>query len=74
MLTKIVGLTLVIATLSGPASAAVNDFLEFGHHEGDHRFSGPAMPAPEIDPASAMSALTMLASGLVIVRGRRSKK
>jgi hypothetical protein len=32
------------------------------------------LAAPEIDPASAMSALTLLASGLLIVRGRRSKK
>jgi hypothetical protein len=74
MLTKIFGLTLVIATLSGPASAAEDRFLDFGN-QGVHRGNGgPAMSAPEIDPASAMSALTMLASGLVIVRGRRSKK
>ena len=34
----------------------------------------PVYQAPEIDPASAMSALTLLAGGLAIVRGRRIKK
>jgi hypothetical protein len=29
--------------------------------------------APEMDPASAMSALTMLAAGVAVLRGRRSK-
>ena len=30
-------------------------------------------PAPEIDPASAMGALTLLAAGLAVARGRRSR-
>jgi hypothetical protein len=30
--------------------------------------------APEIDPASAMSAFTLLTGGLVMLRGRRVKK
>ncbi len=30
--------------------------------------------APEIDPATAGSALTLLAGGLVVLRGRRGKK
>ena len=30
--------------------------------------------APEIDPASAMSAFTLLAGGLVMLRGRRASK
>jgi hypothetical protein len=30
--------------------------------------------APEIDPASAMSAFTLLAGGLVLIRGRRGGK
>jgi len=29
--------------------------------------------APEIDPGSAMAALTMLAGSLAVIRGRRSK-
>jgi hypothetical protein len=35
--------------------------------------SAPAA-APEIDPASAMSAFTLLAGGLVMLRGRRAAK
>jgi hypothetical protein len=31
------------------------------------------MSAPEIDPASAMAGLTMLAGSLAVIRGRRSK-
>ena len=30
--------------------------------------------APEIDPASALTAVTLLLGGLVVVRGRKSKK
>ena len=37
-----------------------------GHH-------GPTA-APEIDPASAMSALALLAGGLAVLRGRSLKK
>jgi hypothetical protein len=33
--------------------------------------SNPAYQAPEIDPASAMTGLTMLAGGLAVLRGRR---
>lgn len=33
---------------------------------------GPAMAAPEIDPASALGSLTLLAGGLVMLRGRRA--
>jgi hypothetical protein len=35
---------------------------------------GSPVAAPEIDPASAMSALTLLAGGLVVIRGRRSAR
>ena len=34
----------------------------------------PPMPAPEIDPASAMSGLTLLLGGLAVARGRRAKQ
>jgi hypothetical protein len=33
--------------------------------------SAPPLKAPEIDPASAMAGLTMLAGGLAVLRGRR---
>jgi hypothetical protein len=35
---------------------------------------GGPTPAPEIDPASAMSALALLAGGLAVLRGRSLKK
>jgi hypothetical protein len=37
--------------------------------------SGVAMaaPVPEIDPASALSGLTLLAGALAVLRGRRAK-
>jgi hypothetical protein len=34
----------------------------------------PPLRAPEIDPASAMSGLTLLLGGLAVARGRRTKK
>jgi len=36
--------------------------------------NAPPAKAPEIDPASAMAGLTLLAGGLAVLRGRRSKK
>ena len=39
----------------------------------DHKgFSEHRVRAPEIDLSSAMSALTLLAGGLVVLRGRKS--
>lgn len=35
---------------------------------------GVAVSAPELDPASAMAALTLLTGGLAMIRGRRSKR
>jgi hypothetical protein len=36
--------------------------------------SSTTMAAPEIDPAGAMAALTLLVGGLAVVRGRYLKK
>jgi hypothetical protein len=38
------------------------------------RHGNPPVAAPEIDPASAMSAFTLLAGGLVLIRGKRARK
>jgi hypothetical protein len=60
-------LTLVLVAFAGTANAAhFNPFPFF-------RDPKPAVSAPEIDPASALSGLTMLLGGLAVVRGRRSK-
>lgn len=40
-------------------------------HEG---WNGKPVKAPEIDPASAASGLTLLLCGLAVMRGRREKK
>lgn len=44
--------------------------------QGPHQFTvvTPPAAAPEIDPASAFSGLTLLLGGLAVVRGRRAKK
>jgi hypothetical protein len=36
--------------------------------------NGPTGTAPEIDPASAMTGLTLLAGAMLVLRGRRLKK
>jgi LPXTG-motif cell wall-anchored protein len=72
-----ISLALVLASLAGVASAANTG-------SGDQCFqiawftfcspqTPPAVKAPEIDPASAMAGLTMLAGGLAVLRGRRRK-
>ena len=48
---------LALLTFAGAASAAVDIITR----------------APEIDPASAMAGLTLLAGGLAVLRGRRVK-
>ena len=63
---KIVGLVLVAA--AGTAAAA-----------GPPSFWTPRrlpipVRAPEIDPASAIAGLTLLAGGLAVLRGRRGRK
>lgn len=49
---------LALMTLAGAASAAISIVAR----------------APEIDPASAMAGLTLLAGGLAVLRGRKAKK
>jgi hypothetical protein len=44
-----------------------------GNDKGKDKNKGGTTSAPEIDPASAISALTLLAGGLAVIRGRRRK-
>ncbi|HEV7138313.1 MAG TPA: hypothetical protein VGN43_16885 [Steroidobacteraceae bacterium] len=37
-------------------------------------FGAVRATAPELDPASAMAALTLLSGGLAVLRGRRKKQ
>ena len=75
-------LALLILSLGAIASSQAMSLVPGNHHEHDRDppAAGPASPvsepaaAPEIDPASAMSAFTLLAGGLVLIRGRRANK
>jgi hypothetical protein len=69
-------LAALLMTLAGAASA--RDEGEGGHGnngggegEGEDGRSGHSLRAPEIDPASAIAGLTVLAGGLAVLRGRR---
>ena len=71
-----ISLALVLMAMAGVASASASRTSDQCFHilwftfcpETDH--PSPAK-APEIDPASAMAGLTMLAGGLAVLRGRR---
>jgi len=79
-----ISLALVLMTMAGAASAANQDqggqqclqilwfppIFCFAPTLG----SPSSVKAPEIDPASAMAGLTMLAGGLAVLRGRRRIK
>jgi hypothetical protein len=69
-----ISLALVLMTLAGVASAKGDpdqcfQFLWFTFCPPTEQPS--PVKAPEIDPASAMAGLTMLAGGLAVLRGRR---
>jgi hypothetical protein len=59
-MSRLIGAALLIVMTSGVAGAVI----------------ATAVPlrAPEIDPASALSGLTLLLGGLAILRGRRARK
>lgn len=74
------GIVVLLTALAGVASA--NDsckkeqFLWFWFEDCTpvwHNHGSSPTSAPEIDPGSAMAALTMLMGGLAVLRGRRSK-
>jgi len=56
---------------AGPAHSPRDGFAY--HSRGDHDAPPGQQPvtAPEIDPASAGTALTLLMGGLAVIRGRR---
>ena len=74
-----ISLALVLMAMAGVASAADHTdqcwhYLRFTYCPNDRDRDGddrPSVKAPEIDPASAMAGLTMLAGGLAVLRGRR---
>jgi hypothetical protein len=67
-MSKVTGFVLLLVA-AGSAVAGGQDF---------HQFDWPnwwwhPFEAPEIDPASAIAGLTMLAGALAVIRGRRGK-
>jgi hypothetical protein len=79
VLAKVIGI-LALSVGLGSAAFAWTPIAHSGHWIG-HDFSGTGggstmttASAPEIDPAGALSALTLLLGGLAVVRGSRSKK
>jgi hypothetical protein len=59
------------------AHAAANHEGLRSNHDAGSNGAAPADPpaaAPEIDPAGAMSAFTLLAGSLAVLRSRRSQK
>jgi len=74
-----IGLALVLTTVAGVASAGdggTRQCFQLLPWLPPICFFEPSSPvqAPEIDPASAMAGLTMLAGGLAVLRGRRRIK
>lgn len=79
LMIKKIGLMVLLATLSGAASArgpvetCTTKYLFFGliSYQSCPHTGGGTVSAPEIDPASAMAGLTLLMGGLAVLRGRR---
>jgi hypothetical protein len=69
-------LAALLVTMAGVASAGdkCEHFFGFEWCMPDFDPKPPTVRAPEIDPASAMTGLTMLAGGLAVLRGRRRKQ
>ena len=74
-MTKVLAKAIGILALSTGLASGAFAFTP-GAHIGvavtPHAFTSTA--APEIDPASAISGVTLLLGGLAMVRGRRAKK
>ncbi len=74
-LTKVIGILALSACLGSTASAGGWSARASMGKANIFASDAPttATSAPEIDPASALSAMTLLLGGLAVVRGRRSK-
>lgn len=74
----LVGSTIAALGISGTAFALPwihhKSSAPWLHHDVSRNYDPPApTSAPEMDPASALGALTFLAGGLAMIRGRRKK-
>jgi hypothetical protein len=69
--------TFLVALLALAASTAVSQNQDNqGQNDNNQGWSGAPtrVPAPEINPAEAMAALTLLGGAVAIVRGYRRRK
>lgn len=85
-MTKFIGALVLSLALCAGANAGddKHDSDNYGfnnfdqHHDFDKHdkdgWGGRPVAAPEIDPASALSGLTLLGAGLAVIRGRRPRK
>jgi hypothetical protein len=72
MLKLILGIIFSLGVGATITAVKYPQFFGEWHHE--PRDPGHATVAPEIDPAGAMSGLTLLLGGLAVVRGRNLKQ
>ena len=70
-MSKLIGILISLLAVAGVARAGSDP--DSADRDGKRHHHHP-VAAPEIDPAAAGSALTLLAGGLAVVRGRRNKK
>jgi uncharacterized ion transporter superfamily protein YfcC len=69
----ILALSLGVATAANAGSSRPHyTYASVNHQSQTNAISETVTAAPEIDPASAISAFTLLAGGLAVVRGRRA--
>jgi hypothetical protein len=63
----------LILSVSGLTVAVASPTFR-NSQEGPHRDHGQQFAAPEIDPSSALTALTMLLGGVTVLRSRIARK
>jgi len=69
---KLLGI-FTLSLLAVGSAQAMQPLPPWAHSNPPPSPSGP-VTAPEIDAAGAVSALTLLAGGIAVIRGRRSKR
>ena len=72
-MTPKISLVIVLMTVAGVATARDQCQNFFGFEMCAPSYQQGPVAAPEIDPASAMAGLSLLAGSLAVLRGRRSK-
>lgn len=66
--------TVVLSMIAGSAVAAARWTATEHYWSISDKAAATPISAPEIDPASSLTALTLLAGGLAVLRGRRNRK